>query len=160
MKTVITTSPDETRRLGKTIGGLLTGGELLAIEGGLGSGKTVFVKGLALGLEIKDKDVSSPTFVFIHEYRGRLVLYHVDLYRIDNSYDIEDLGLFEFIGGEGVTAIEWADRASKLLPDDRIDIEIINLGADKRKIAVKGSSGMHGKIIKDGLELFLSGAKR
>lgn len=160
IKIVITSSPDETKRLGESIGSLLLGGELIAIEGDLGSGKTVFVKGLALGLGIKDKDVSSPTFVFIHEYKGRLTFYHVDLYRIDKASDIEDLGLFEFIGGEGITAIEWADRAGSLLPDeDRIAIELINLGADNRKIVLRGSAGASEKILKDGLALFLSGGK-
>ncbi|MBI5745596.1 MAG: tRNA (adenosine(37)-N6)-threonylcarbamoyltransferase complex ATPase subunit type 1 TsaE [Nitrospirae bacterium] len=157
--TVVTVSPEETRRLGEIIGGLMTGGELVAINGELGSGKTVFVKGLACGLGIKDKDVSSPTFIFVREYRGRLTLYHADLYRINRASDIEDLGLFDFIGGEGIMAVEWADRAGDLLPDNRIDIELIYLGNDNRKIALRGSTGVHEKILRDGIAMFLSGCR-
>lgn len=157
--TIITSSPDETRRLGEIIGGLMTGGELVAIDGELGSGKTVFVKGLACGLGIKDKDVSSPTFVFVREYKGRLTLYHADLYRINRASDVEDLGLFDFIGGEGIMACEWADKAGGLLPDNRIDIEMIYMDNDNRKIALKGSAGAHEKILRDGIAIFLSGCR-
>lgn len=157
--TVVTGSPEETMRLGEIIGGLMTGGELVAIDGELGSGKTVFVKGLACGLGIKDTDVSSPTFVFIHEYKGRLTLYHADLYRINKASDVEDLGLFDFIGGEGIVACEWADRAGGLLPDNRIDIELIYMGNDNRKIALRGSAGAHEKILRDGIAIFLSGCR-
>lgn len=157
--TVVTGSPEETRRLGEIIGGLMTGGELVAIDGELGSGKTIFVKGLAYGLGIKDKDVSSPTFVFVHEYKGRLTLYHADLYRINRASDVEDLGLFDFIGGEGIVACEWADRAGGLLPDNRIDIELTYLDNDNRKIALKGSAGVHEKILRDGIAIFLSGCR-
>lgn len=157
VSTVITSSPEETKRLGEAIGSRMRGGELIALKGDLGSGKTIFIKGLALGLGIKDKDVSSPTFVFIHEHRGRLTLYHVDLYRIERASDIEDIGLFELIDGETITAIEWADRAGGLLPDDRIDIEFVNFGADNREILLKGSAGAHERILKDGIALFLSG---
>jgi tRNA threonylcarbamoyladenosine biosynthesis protein TsaE len=157
--TVVTGSPEETRRLGEIIGGLMTGGELVAIDGELGSGKTVFVKGLACGLGIKDKDVSSPTFVFVREYKGRLTLYHADLYRINRASDVEDLGLFDFIGGEGIMAVEWADRAEDLLPDNRIDIELIYMGNDNRKIALRGSTGVYEKILRDGIAIFLSGCR-
>lgn len=155
ISTVITSSPEETKRLGEVIGSQMRGGELIALKGDLGSGKTIFIKGLALGLEIKEKDVSSPTFVFIHKYKGLLTLYHVDLYRIERASDIEDIGLFELIGGEAITAIEWADRAGDLLPDDRIDIELINLGVDSRRIVLKGSGGAHERILKEGIALFL-----
>lgn len=158
--TVITTSPEDTMRLGESMGGRMKGGELIAIKGRLGSGKTVFVKGIALGLGISDKEVSSPTFVFMHEYKGRLRLYHVDLYRIARPGDIEDLGLFEFMGGEDIMAIEWADKGEGLLPDKRIDVDIIVLDECKRKIVIKGSGEFHKERLKMGLALFLSDARQ
>lgn len=114
---VTTACVEETWALGKNIGGALTGGNIFALTGDLGSGKTSFVQGLARGLDVDEKYyITSPTFTLINEYPGRCTLFHVDLYRIEDPFDYEDIGLYEILHGRGVTAIEWADK----LPEDVI----------------------------------------
>ena len=108
---IITRADSETRELGLKIGRLLDQGLILTLTGDLGSGKTCFVQGLAKGLDVPDKYVvASPSYTLINEYPGRLKLYHVDLYRIDEPADINDLGLYDLLDDEAVTAIEWAER--------------------------------------------------
>ena len=112
---------DETRTLGHDIGARLSGGVVLALTGDLGSGKTAFVQGLARGLQVPDAYyVTSPTYTLINEYPGRIPLFHVDLYRIGDTEEIEDIGLFDILQGHSVTAIEWADR----LPEDALSEHI------------------------------------
>jgi tRNA threonylcarbamoyladenosine biosynthesis protein TsaE len=107
----------------------LTGGEILALHGVLGSGKTQLVKGLARGLGYRG-DVTSPTFTFVHEYLGgRLPLYHLDLYRIESEKQAIDIGLEEYIPGDGVTVIEWAERIASILPVTTMhwELEVVSL---------------------------------
>jgi tRNA threonylcarbamoyladenosine biosynthesis protein TsaE len=116
MATTISHSPGETFELGRRIGATLRGGEVLALDGELGAGKTQFVKGLAAGLG-HDSDVTSPTFTLIHEYTGgRLPLYHFDFYRIESEDEAIRAGLDDYLGGSGVLAIEWAGKFPALLP--------------------------------------------
>ena len=112
----------QTDRLGRAIGLALQGGETLALFGQLGAGKTALVRGIAAGLGAPSTVVSSPTFVFIHEYRGRLLLAHVDLYRVSSTYEAESTGLEEYLSSSTVAAIEWADKGLSLLPEDRLEI--------------------------------------
>jgi tRNA threonylcarbamoyladenosine biosynthesis protein TsaE len=113
----VTTSEGETAAVAETLAATLVRGSVVLLAGDLGAGKTAFVRGLAAGLGIDPGEVSSPTFTLVHEYRGgRLVLYHVDLYRIDRAAT-EDLGLEEMGVGDGVLAIEWPDRLTHPLPD-------------------------------------------
>lgn len=116
-------SPKHTHRLGRCLGTLLQGGEVLALFGELGAGKTSLVKGIADGLLAEPTDVSSPTFTLIHEYRGRLPLVHSDLYRL-TAAQLEDTGLNDYLDGHTVTAIEWADRWGDGLPSDRLDVHL------------------------------------
>jgi tRNA threonylcarbamoyladenosine biosynthesis protein TsaE len=105
-----TQTAEETRALASALASTLSAGDVVLLEGDLGAGKTVFVKGLAAGLGIDAGEVSSPTFTLMHEYRGgRLPLFHVDLYRLTGSREIDDLGLEEVASG-GVLAIEWAEK--------------------------------------------------
>jgi tRNA threonylcarbamoyl adenosine modification protein YjeE len=97
--TLETTSVEETEAAGVIVGRGLTGGEVIALEGGLGAGKTVFIRGLARGLEIPEDEISSPTFVFLHEHHGRLPLAHIDLYRIESPSDATDLGITDYLEG-------------------------------------------------------------
>ena len=100
----------------RTSGQTLTGGEIIALRGSLGTGKTHFIKGIALGLEVHDADtVTSPTFTLINEYEGRLPLFHIDAYRLKNASQLEVLGFDEICQSRGVTVIEWADRVLKLV---------------------------------------------
>ena len=108
---ITTNSTEETREFGKRIGLWLGDGNVLFLTGDLGSGKTTFVQGIAKGLEVPgDYYVTSPTYTLINEYPGRYPLFHVDLYRIENQVDLEDIGLDEMLYDDGVIVIEWADR--------------------------------------------------
>lgn len=127
-------SAAETDRLGRRIGRLLNGGEVVALYGELGSGKTALVRGMAAGLGASPRAVSSPTFVLIHEYHGRLRLAHADLYRLDSSAELPHIGLADYDDGETVTAIEWADKAGQHLPADRLDIHLQHRSPGVREI--------------------------
>ncbi|MDV2989779.1 MAG: tRNA (adenosine(37)-N6)-threonylcarbamoyltransferase complex ATPase subunit type 1 TsaE [Dehalogenimonas sp.] len=119
--------PADTRKFGRCIGRVLAPGDVLLMSGPLGAGKTTLTQGIAKGLGIKSS-VMSPTFVLMRELQGRLNLYHLDLYRLDNLSEVADLGLDDYFYGDGVTIVEWADRAADILPPDhlRVEIEYVN----------------------------------
>ena len=123
MRVVETNSPDETWALARELAEELGAGTVLALHGDLGAGKTCFIQGLAAALEI-DEPVTSPTYTLIGEYEGRLPLHHIDLYRLSGPAEALGLGLEEYFDAEGITAIEWAERADGLLPKDLIHIRI------------------------------------
>ncbi|MGP1910487.1 tRNA (adenosine(37)-N6)-threonylcarbamoyltransferase complex ATPase subunit type 1 TsaE [Metabacillus sp. JX24] len=126
------THTDETTRLAIRLGELLKPGAVITLEGDLGAGKTTFTKGLAKGLGIR-KNVNSPTFTIMKEYRdGRIPLYHMDVYRMEDSG--EDLGFDEYFEGDGVTVVEWASMIEEQLPKERLDIRIHRSGDDGREI--------------------------
>ena len=133
------TSSQMTFEFAKKIGQHLKRGDVLCLDGDLGVGKTVFTKGVAAGLGIKD-DVSSPTFTLIQEYYGgRLPLYHFDVYRIDGLWDMDDLGYEEYFYGEGVCLVEWGSMIKELFPENTIYVRIekdLEKGFDYRKITV------------------------
>ena len=123
---VVSKTPLETHTIGKELAAHLEKGDVVALLGDLGSGKTTFVKGLAEGLGISSDHVNSPSFVICQEYQGRLPLYHFDLHRMTGETDLQrleiEVGLGEYLDGDGVTAIEWANRASSLLPSDYLEV--------------------------------------
>jgi len=122
---IISNSAEETEQFGHKLAQQLKPGDLLAFFGDLGSGKTTLIKGICKGLEV-EADITSPTFTLIHEYSGRLPVYHFDFYRIANSHEVWELGGDEYFYGEGVCLIEWADKIQDLLPESRIEIHLIN----------------------------------
>jgi len=124
----------ETDRLGRRIGRSLQGGEIVALYGELGSGKTALVRGMATGLGAAPQDVSSPTFVLIHEYHGRVRLAHADLYRLDSATELPHIGLSDYDDGRTVTAIEWAEKAGHDLPADRLEIHLRHRSPSAREI--------------------------
>lgn len=130
----VSKSPAETDRLGRRIGRALQGGETLALYGDLGTGKTALVRGMAEGLGASPQAVSSPTFVLIHEYHGRLRLAHADLYRLDSAEDLRHTGLSEYDDGGTVTAIEWAEKAGADLPADRLEVYLRHRSPTAREI--------------------------
>lgn len=133
-----TRSHTETKALGERLGKKLQGGEVIALIGELGAGKTCLVQGLALGLGINPREyVTSPSFTLINEYQGRKPLYHIDLFRLKNREQMEELGYEEYFYGEGVTIIEWADKAEDLLPEEYLRIEMIPLDGNRRRIRLK-----------------------
>lgn len=130
-------SPDETRALGARLGARLGKSDVVACVGPLGAGKTCFLQGLAHGLGVS-ADVTSPTFVLVNEYRGRLPVYHVDAYRTESLTELVDLGIEEMLHGDGVTVVEWADKLLPLLPARTITVRITGLGDEPRRIEIRG----------------------
>lgn len=144
---LVTRSPDETREFGRSLGGSLLAGCFVALTGDLGSGKTVLVQGIAEGLGCGG-EVSSPSFVIMNEYRGRVPIYHIDLYRVTDSHSLHDLGYREYFYGDGVTLVEWADRVPDLLPSDRLDVSIELTGAEERRITVLPRGALHSAVLR------------
>ena len=133
---VTTHSEDETAAVGRDLAATLRAGDVLLLYGDLGAGKTAFVRGLAEGLGVSREEVSSPTFTLIQEYRGgRLPLFHVDLYRIEDPREFDELGLDE-IAEEGVLAIEWAERLPRP-PQDAVRVSITHAGESERTVMVE-----------------------
>ena len=132
---VTTTSEHETFALGKRIAETLQPGTFVLLHGDLGAGKTAFVRGMAAGLGANPEDVSSPTFVLIQHYKGRVPLTHVDLYRLDSAAAVDDLGLEEMAIG-AVVAIEWAERLPRPM-EDSVTVKIDDLGNDNRRITIE-----------------------
>jgi tRNA threonylcarbamoyladenosine biosynthesis protein TsaE len=138
---VVSRSAEETQALGQRLGARLGGGDVVACIGPLGAGKTCFLQGLARGLGVT-ADVTSPTFVLVNQYRGRLPIYHVDAYRTGSLAELVDLGLEEMLHGEGVTIVEWADKLLPLLPSRTIMVTIAGLGDEPRQIELAGPAGV------------------
>jgi tRNA threonylcarbamoyladenosine biosynthesis protein TsaE len=134
-KTIITKSADETIELGKKIGAFLLPNDVVCLTGTLGAGKTTLIQGIADGAGVKDY-VTSPTFIIINEYKGRIPFFHVDLYRLDNVEQIEDLGIEEYFERGGVCVIEWAEKLGELKPKKCHEIEIEIVSERERKICV------------------------
>jgi tRNA threonylcarbamoyladenosine biosynthesis protein TsaE len=132
----LTASEDETSAAGERLAALVRAGDVVLLYGDLGAGKTAFVRGLARGLGAAAEDVSSPTFTLVQEYRGRLLLHHVDLYRLEPR-EVADLGLDELTCGDGVVAIEWADRWPDA-PAPAWEVRLSHEGDEQRRIAVTG----------------------
>lgn len=133
---IVTDSEIETFEFAKNFARNLTGGEVILLNGELGAGKTVFVKGLAAGLGITD-DVTSPTFTLMNEYDGRLKLYHFDVYRLSSGAEAYEAGLTEFFGESGsVSCIEWSDNISDAISGKVTAIDISYLGDGKREITI------------------------
>ncbi len=133
-----TSDAGQTRELGRRLAGLLVGGEVIELCGPLGAGKTQFAKGLARGLGVSaDEPVVSPTFVLMRQYQGRLLLCHVDAYRLGGLDELADLGLEELLaGGDAVVAIEWADRFARFLDARYFCVELEHGGDRRRRVRI------------------------
>jgi tRNA threonylcarbamoyladenosine biosynthesis protein TsaE len=138
---VTSNSPDETIELGRNLGSQLKGGEVVAVCGPLGSGKTHLIKGIAAGAGATNhKHINSPTFVIVNEYKGRLDIYHIDAYRLDSVSEFEMVGFDDFCYPESVVLIEWADKVESALQTlDYILIELEHAGETKRTIHFKNT---------------------
>jgi tRNA threonylcarbamoyladenosine biosynthesis protein TsaE len=132
MLELITSSEQETIKLAANLGKAFKGGEIVALFGDLGTGKTVFVKGVARALRVKQMP-TSPSFVIIRHYQGKLDLYHMDLYRLDKIRPILHLGIEDYIYSDGVTIIEWADRIINFLPKQFLKVEIKIIDEHRRQ---------------------------
>jgi len=125
--TYFATTPEDTLRLGEIIGQRVKAGDVILLCGDLGAGKTWLTKGIAKGLEVPfSYPITSPTFTFVHEYPGRIPLYHIDLYRLEGDIDWDSLGLEEYLYGSGVTVIEWAEKLCEaFVPERFLKAEIL-----------------------------------
>jgi tRNA threonylcarbamoyladenosine biosynthesis protein TsaE len=115
----------------------LSPGATVLLEGGLGAGKTVFVRGVARALGVEPAEVRSPTFALIHIYHGRVPVYHVDLYRIDNVEDLSEVGLEEVLGTDGVALVEWGERLGPYHPGPVLRVQILDRGESRREIILE-----------------------
>jgi tRNA threonylcarbamoyladenosine biosynthesis protein TsaE len=140
------TKLEDTQLFSEQLAARLQPGDVITLEGDLGAGKTAFTKGLAVGLGIK-KNVNSPTFTIIKEYQGNMPLYHMDVYRLEDSY--EDLGFDEYFNGNGVTVIEWAHLIEEQLPNERLNIYIYHQGNDSRKLVIKPMGKRYEQLCKE-----------
>lgn len=132
--------PEDTQRIGEALGARLGPGDVVACIGELGAGKTCFLQGLVRGLGVVEP-ATSPTFVLVSHYQGRLPVHHVDAYRTGSLTEILDLGLEELLWGDGVTIIEWAEKLLALLPPRTIVVRIAGLGEEPREIVLAGLPG-------------------
>jgi len=149
-----TKGASETIRLGKRIGALLQPGDVVALSGELGAGKTHFIKGLATGAGVgKSTYVSSPSFTLINEYPGKVPFYHIDLFRLESQKEAERLGLEDYFQGGGITAIEWADKIPRLLPKEMVSIHIVYTGKNTRSIKMIGKGKRYEQLINELSEL-------
>ena len=140
---LVSISPEETLRLGAFLGKYLTNGSVVALSGELGSGKTCLTQGIARGLQVpEDLYVTSPSYTLVNEYPGRLRLFHVDLYRIGNVVELDEIGLDEIMGCDGVTVIEWAEKIVELLPKEGLFISISVVDHQTRDFHLTGSGQM------------------
>jgi len=138
--TVTTGSAEETRGLGRRLGLLLADGDVVALVGELGAGKTWFAKGIALGFGVAEGIiVTSPSFALVNEYEGRSTLIHMDVYRLGQLSEFVSAGLEEFFCGRGLVVMEWADRFPDVLPEGRLDVRLQILDERRREITLSGS---------------------
>jgi len=136
-KKIITCSPNQTKLMATEFAINLSAGSVLALNGDLGSGKTHFVQGLAAGLKINDESyVCSPSFTLVNEYKGKIPVYHIDFYRLKDNIDLDSIGIEEYIYGNGITIIEWANKFPHILPNNTIQIDFKILGETKREIKI------------------------
>lgn len=142
-------SVEQTHRLGAGVGRVVRVGDIIALQGDLGAGKTNFVQGLAQGLEITE-DVNSPTFILANEYQsGRLPLYHIDAYRVENAAEAEGFGLDDYLNSQGVTVIEWAERVRAALPQDVLWIEMEYIGETTRALTITANGPESARLMSD-----------
>jgi tRNA threonylcarbamoyladenosine biosynthesis protein TsaE len=135
-----TLGPEETKELGRTLAKGLKAGSVVALSGPLGSGKTVLVQGICSGLGVAEL-VTSPSFVIINEYPGKIKVYHFDLYRLENMEEFAKLGYEEYFYGNGITLIEWAEKINTFLPRERMEINLEILSENERRIVVRKLEG-------------------
>ncbi|MDO5041678.1 MAG: tRNA (adenosine(37)-N6)-threonylcarbamoyltransferase complex ATPase subunit type 1 TsaE [Peptoniphilus sp.] len=145
---MILNNTKETEKLGLTLGGLLKAGDVICLNGDLGSGKTTLTKSIGKGMGIEDY-ITSPTFTIINEYYSQLNLYHFDTYRLENIEDVEYLGFDEYFYGEGVCVVEWADKIREFLPEDYLEMNIERIDEDRRSVDFRAVGKRSEKLLED-----------
>ncbi len=148
--TLISNSAGDTQTIGKTIGKYLRGGDVVALIGELGSGKTCITRGIARGVGVSEKyRITSPTFTLLNEYPGRITLYHLDIYRLSGSRDLEEMGYEEYFYSDGVIVIEWAEKIKKILPEGCFNVYLRYIDENKRELNISGRRNTIEKIAEE-----------
>lgn len=146
---LVSSNVEQTQQLGERVGTLVQPGDVIGLQGELGAGKTNFVQGLARGLALRDQ-VHSPTFILANEYRGgRMPLYHVDAYRVENAAEALGFGLDDYLNGEGVVVVEWAERIRAALPSELLWIEFRHRGETARDIRMEAYGARYEMLLQD-----------
>ena len=143
---------EATFELGRVLGNELTAGSVLVLTGQLGAGKTRLVQGIAAGLGIDRLEVGSPTFVLIHEYAGRLPVYHFDVYRLRDTEEFLELGAEEYLHSEGVCLIEWGEQVAEVLPEDRLTV-VLEISGPSERLVHFSASGPRSKALLEAVRL-------
>ncbi|MBI4823115.1 MAG: tRNA (adenosine(37)-N6)-threonylcarbamoyltransferase complex ATPase subunit type 1 TsaE [Nitrospirae bacterium] len=134
---VVSNKEGDTKNIGRRLGKLLKSGDTVCLYGELGSGKTTFIKGIGTAIGIPEREISSSSFIIVGEHKAKdMPFYHIDLYRLENAKDIEETGIYELIGGNGIAVIEWAEKLSHV--EDVIKVSIKILSKEKREILISG----------------------
>jgi tRNA threonylcarbamoyladenosine biosynthesis protein TsaE len=150
MSSLELSSLEQTAALGKILGGIVEPGDIITLEGPLGAGKTALTQAIARGLGVDPRIyVTSPTFSLLHEYQGRIPLYHMDLYRLAGEDAIESLGFAEYFYGSGLTVIEWPERLGILMPPERLHVELAISGENSRTATLTGHGNRWQKKVAD-----------
>ena len=144
-------SPTSTFHFGRRLGERLEAGSIIALIGELGCGKTLFTRGICVGLGIPERQVSSPTFAFVNEYQGRLPVFHIDLYRIGDIAEGFDIGILDYLSraASGVIVLEWAEKVLSLLPNEYLQVHFEVLSARKRQLILVGFGGKFGSLLRE-----------
>lgn len=135
---LVSKGPDETIEIGFRLGRLLRPGDVVGLYGELGSGKTTLVKGIAKAFGIENKDIVSASFTIITEYNTTPTFFHIDLYRIEKDTELDEVGFWDHIRGDGISVIEWAEKAERGLPEEMIKIKLKSLNGEIREITIEG----------------------
>ncbi len=149
MFSVITSSPEQTWQTGQLLGELLNAGDTVCLYGDLGAGKTNFTYGIARGLDVQEQYITSPTFTFVNEYPGRVPLYHIDLYRLKDPDELENIGFEEYIESDGVSVIEWAERAEDALPVEGLSVYLTYVDEHSREIGFLAEGERYEKLVEE-----------
>ena len=138
---LLSSSPQSTLQFGKQLGSLCAPGDVICLGGDLGAGKTTLAQGIAAGAGVSEREyVNSPTFAILHEYDGRIPIYHLDFYRLNSTEDVIALGIEEYFYGAGVTLIEWFERAPELVPESALRVTLLHRGDTSREIALHSAA--------------------
>lgn len=144
---ITTHSAEETQEVGRVLGALAQTGDLILLSGTLGAGKTTLTQGIAWGLGVEEY-AHSPTFILAHEYHGRVTLHHLDLYRIDDPREVEELGIDEFLT-DSACVVEWAEKAIDLFPEEHLQVELTELGEDTRSLRLTPAGERYVRLVEE-----------
>jgi tRNA threonylcarbamoyladenosine biosynthesis protein TsaE len=149
---VRTRTPEETAAAGRRLGEGLKAGDTVCLFGELGAGKTVFVKGVAQALGINEREITSVSFTIVAEHDSDPPLYHIDLYRLESDADLDSAGVYDYIGGEGIAVVEWAERAEPEALLGAVQVNINILGENEREIVIDGPDDRSEETLREGLD--------